>query len=104
MGRVKLTVGRRTGGRPLGRLNKPRVAAALGVLAAAVVGIVFAVRWLFPPGPAEPVRAEPPAAALAAPPPPPPLVEERIRIPARSNLADILARRGFDNLEIHNLR
>ena len=104
MGRFKLTVGRRTGARPPGRLNKPRVAAALGVLAAAVVGIVFAVRWLFPPGPAEPVRAEPPAAALAAPPPPPPLVEERIRIPARSNLADILARRGFDNLEIHNLR
>jgi murein DD-endopeptidase MepM/ murein hydrolase activator NlpD len=104
MGRFKLTVGRRTGARPPGRLNKPRVAAALGVLAAAIVGIVFVVRWLFPPGPAEPVKAEPPAAALAAPPPPPPLVEERIRIPARSNLADILARRGFDNLEIHNLR
>jgi murein DD-endopeptidase MepM/ murein hydrolase activator NlpD len=104
MGRVKLTLGRRTGGRPLGRLNKPRVAAALGVLAAAIIGIVFAVRWLFPPGPAQPVRSEPPAAALAAPPPPPPLVEERIRIPARSSLADILARRGFDDLEIHNLR
>jgi murein DD-endopeptidase MepM/ murein hydrolase activator NlpD len=104
MGRVKLTLGRRTGGRPLGRLNKPRVAAALGVLAAAIIGIVFVVRWLFPPGPAQPVRSEPPAAALAAPPPPPPLVEERIRIPARSSLADILARRGFDNMEIHNLR
>jgi murein DD-endopeptidase MepM/ murein hydrolase activator NlpD len=103
MGRVKLTLGRRTGGRPLGRLNKPRVAAALGVLAAAIIGIIFVVRWLFPPGPAQPLRSEPPAAAIAAPPPPPPLVEERIRIPARSNLADILTRRGFDDLEIHNL-
>jgi murein DD-endopeptidase MepM/ murein hydrolase activator NlpD len=104
MGRVKLTVGRRTGARPPGRLNKARVAAVLGVLAAVVVAIVLMVRWLFPPGPAEPVAAEPPAAALAAPPPPPALDEERIRIPARSTLADILARRGFDNLEIHTLR
>jgi murein DD-endopeptidase MepM/ murein hydrolase activator NlpD len=104
MGRLKLTLGRRTGARPRGRLNKVRVAAALGILAAAVAGTVFLARWLFPPGPAQPVRSEPPAAALAAPPPPPPLVEERVRIPARSNLADLLARRGFDNLEIHNLR
>jgi murein DD-endopeptidase MepM/ murein hydrolase activator NlpD len=104
MGRVKLTFGRRTGARPLGRVNKARVAAALGVLAAVVVVIVLIVRWLFPPGPAEPVAAEPPVAAFAAPPPPPVLDEERIRIPARSTLADLLARRGFGNLEIHNLR
>ena len=103
MDRFKLTVGRRTGARPPGRLNKPRVAAALGVLAAVIVGIVFVVRWLFPPSPVEPVIVEPPAAAMVSP-PPPAIVEERIRIPARSNLADILARRGFDGLEIHNLR
>jgi len=105
MGRVRLTVRRRAGrARPRGRLNWARVAAALGVLAVVVAGLVLAARLLFPPGPSGPAEADPPAAAIAAPPPAPPLVEERIAIPARSNLSEILKRRGFDGLEIHRLR
>ncbi len=90
--------------RPRSRLNKPRVAAALAALAVVVTVIVLLARVLFPPAPPEPFRPEPAAAAtIAPPPPPPPLTEEKIHIPARSTLADLLKRRGFTDREIHDL-
>jgi murein DD-endopeptidase MepM/ murein hydrolase activator NlpD len=105
MVRFPLTIGRAGGQVPRrGRLNKVRLAAALAVLAAVVAGLVFVLRLILPSHPAAPAPAEPAAAAITAPPPPPPLVEERIRIPLRSTLAEILKKRGFDNQSIHNLR
>ena len=101
MGRVALTVGRGPG-RRRGRINKARLTAALAVLAAVVMGLFFLVRRLVAPPPPAPVETAPAAAAVAAP--PPALIEERIRIPLRSTLADILKKRGFDNQGIHNLR
>jgi murein DD-endopeptidase MepM/ murein hydrolase activator NlpD len=103
MGRVKLTFG--PGARPTrrrGRLNLARVALALVLLAGAAVGIMFVVRALFPPAP--PVRPEPATAAIAPAPPAPVLVEEKIVVPLRSNLAEMLKRRGFTDREIHDLR
>jgi murein DD-endopeptidase MepM/ murein hydrolase activator NlpD len=105
MGRLKLTIGNGAGqARPRGKLNPTRVAAALGIFAVVAFGLFALGRLLFPPRAAEPVRTEPPTAAITAPPPGPVLVEEKIVIPARSTLADILKRRGFDNLGIHRLR
>jgi murein DD-endopeptidase MepM/ murein hydrolase activator NlpD len=105
MGRIKLAIGRGAGpAQRRGRLNKARVAAVLAILLIAVLGIVLLVRLFVPNGASEPAGTAPPMPAIAAPPPPPALVEERIRIPARSTLADILKRRGFDNVGIHNLR
>jgi len=92
------------GGKPRGRLNKARLAAALAVAAGVIAGLVLLARVVFPPSPPEPFRAEPAAATIASPPPAPALVEEKIMIPARSNLADLLKRRGFTDREIHDLR
>ena len=90
--------------RPRGRLNKLRVAAAVALLAAALAALVLLARVLFPPRPPEPFRPAPAAKAEAPVPAPPALVEEKIVIPARSNLADLLKRRGFTDREIHDLR
>ena len=90
--------------RPRRRLNKARVAAALWSSPAAVAGLVFLARVVFPPGLPEPLPAEPAVATIAPPPPAPVLVEEKIVIPPRSNLADLLKRRGFTDREIHDLR
>ncbi|MBN2266093.1 MAG: peptidoglycan DD-metalloendopeptidase family protein, partial [Candidatus Aminicenantes bacterium] len=57
-----------------------------------------------PPKPPEPFRPEPAGPALASPPPEPPLVEEKIIIPARSTLAELLKSRGFTDREVHDLR
>jgi len=105
MERIALTVGRGPGpGRGRGRINKARLAAALAVLAAVVAGLFFLARGLVAPRPQAPSKTPPAAAAIAAPPPPPALIEEKIRIPLRSTLAEILKKRGFDNLAIHGLR
>ncbi len=105
MGRLRISTGRRSGAaRPRGRLNKVRVAAALAVLAVLLAAVVLLVRLLFPPDPAGPDEAAVPVAAAPAPPPEPELDEERIPIPARSNLSEILGRRGFDGSEVHRLR
>ena len=101
MGRLALTAGPgrgRTGRR--GRINKARVAAALAVLAAVAAALVFAVRALFPPSPPAPTVA---AAAVAPPPAEPVLREERIVVPARSTLAELLKARGFTDREVHDL-
>jgi murein DD-endopeptidase MepM/ murein hydrolase activator NlpD len=104
MGREPLTFGRRAGPvRRGGRLNKARIAGTLAVLAAVVAGLVFLLRAIVAPRAEEPAAPDPAAAVIAAP-PPPALVEERILIPLRSTLADILKRRGFDNQAVHNLR
>ena len=105
MGRVKMTLGPQAGpAKPRGRLNKARVAAALVVVAVVVAVLVLLGRVVFPPKPPEPFRPEPAAAVIAPPPAAPALVEEKIVIPARSNLADLLKRRGFTDREIHDLR
>jgi murein DD-endopeptidase MepM/ murein hydrolase activator NlpD len=105
MGRLKLTIepgkDRRT---PRGRIRWSRVAAAALLLAGAVVVVVLAVRFFFPPDASVPSRPEPPAVTFATPPPAPALEEETIAIPPRSNLADLLKRRGFSDREIHDLR
>jgi murein DD-endopeptidase MepM/ murein hydrolase activator NlpD len=86
------------------RLRKARVAAALGVVAAVVFALTLLVRVIFPPAPPEPFRPEP-AAVVPAPAEPEPEPEvERITIPFRSNLAELLKRRGFTNRDIHDLR
>jgi murein DD-endopeptidase MepM/ murein hydrolase activator NlpD len=92
------------GARPRGRLNRARVAAALAVLAVLGFAVVFAVRLLFPPRAEGPAEAGPAIAAIAPPPPPPEPVVERIAVPARSNLSEILRKRGFDGAEVHRLR
>ena len=89
---------------PPGRLNKIRVAAALVLAAVAVAGLVLLGRVVFPPKPPEPFRPEPVAAVIALPPPAPSLIEEKIVVPLRSNIADLLKRRGFTDREIHDLR
>ena len=105
MGRDPRTCGQRAGRtRPRGRLNRARVAAALAVLAVLVAATVFAARLLFPPGAGKPAEAGPPVAAFVPPPPAPEPVVERIAIPARSNLSEILRTRGFDGAEVHRLR
>jgi murein DD-endopeptidase MepM/ murein hydrolase activator NlpD len=98
-------LGRKAGRvRPRSRLNKPRVAAALVALAVIVAALVFLARVIFPPKSPEPFRPEPAGAALVSPAPAPPLLEEKIVIPARSTLAELLKRRGFTDREIHDLR
>jgi murein DD-endopeptidase MepM/ murein hydrolase activator NlpD len=105
MGREPLIFGRGPGpARRRSRLNKTRVAAALAVLAAVVAGLVFLIRAIVAPRAEGPAVPAPAAAAIAEPPPPPALIEEKIRIPPRSTLAEILKRRGFDNAAIHRLR
>jgi len=105
MGRVGMSVGPRAGAsRPRGRLNKVHVAAALVVAAAVVAALVLLGRVVFPPKPPEPFRPEPAATVIAPPPPAPALVEEKIVIPLRSNIADLLKRRGFSDREVHDLR
>jgi len=100
-----MIAGRRTGGgKPRGRLNKARLAAALAVAAGIVAVLVLLVRVVFPPDPPEPFRPTPTAATIAPPPPAPVLAEVKIVIPPRSNLADLLKRRGFTDREIHDLR
>jgi murein DD-endopeptidase MepM/ murein hydrolase activator NlpD len=111
MGRVRM-IGRPPTGpaRPRGRLNKVRLAAALLVFAGAVAAVVLLVRVVFPPTPPEPFRPEPSTAVLASattgspPASAPALLEEKIAVPPRSNLADLLKRRGFTDREIHDLR
>jgi murein DD-endopeptidase MepM/ murein hydrolase activator NlpD len=105
MGRVKLNIGRGTDpAGPRGRLNGARVAGALVLLACAVAAAVFVIRAVFPPAPPAPSAPEPSTTAVATLPPAPVLVEEKIVIPLRSNLADLLKRRGFTDREIHDLR
>ena len=105
MGGVRMSVGPQAGpSKPPGRLNKIRIAAALGAVAVVVAVLVLLGRVIFPPKPPEPFRPEPAAAVIAPPPPAPALVEEKIVIPPRSNLAEILKRRGFTDREIHDLR
>jgi murein DD-endopeptidase MepM/ murein hydrolase activator NlpD len=82
-------------------LRKVRLAAALVFGTAALVALALLVKVVFPPAPPEPFRPEPAAAAPAAAPPEP--VVEKIVVPARSNLAELLKRRGFTNREIHDL-
>jgi len=89
--------------RPRARLNRRRIAVALAAAAAIIAGLVLLARVVFLPPP-EPFRPELAAATIAPPPPAPPLVEEKIVIPARSTLADLLGRRGFSDREIHDLR
>ena len=108
MGRFKLTVGPGRSRRgPRSRVNWVRVVLALSVFVCAAVVVVFLIRFIFPPEPAEPSGPEasgPGDAALAVPPPAPALEEEKIAIPLRSSLADLLKRRNFDNREIHRLK
>jgi murein DD-endopeptidase MepM/ murein hydrolase activator NlpD len=105
MGRLKLTVGPGPRpGKPAGRINGKRVGLALAVLAVALALAVYAVRLVFQPEAAAPPGPSPTAAPVAAVPPDPVLTEEKIVIPPRSSLADLLKRRGFDNLEIHRLK
>jgi murein DD-endopeptidase MepM/ murein hydrolase activator NlpD len=105
MGRVKLNIGRGTDpAGPSGRLNGARVAGALVLLGCVVAAAVFVIRAVFPPATPAPSASEPSTAAVATLPPAPVLVEEKIVIPLRSNLADLLKRRGFTDREIHDLR
>lgn len=105
MGRDPRARGQTAGGtRPRGRLNRVRVAAALAALAVLVTAAVFAARLLFPPRAERPLEAGPPVAAFVPPPPAPEPVVERIAIPARSSLSEILRKRGFDGTEVHRLR
>jgi murein DD-endopeptidase MepM/ murein hydrolase activator NlpD len=93
---MKLRIGR------VGRLNGVRVAAACGLAAGALVLLVMLARVVVPPRPPEPFR--PATAETTTVAPPPALVEEKIVIPFRSNLAELLKRRGFTDREIHDLR
>jgi len=66
---------------------------------------MLVIRYVLPPSPSAPPAPAPAAAAVVPPPPAAPaLVEARIAVPLRSNLADLLKRRGFTNREIHDLR
>jgi len=91
-------------GKPRARLNKARVAAALAVGAAVVAALILVARVVFPPKPPEPFRPQPAEATIAPPPSAPTLILEKIVIPQRSNLADLLKHRGFTDREIHDLR
>jgi murein DD-endopeptidase MepM/ murein hydrolase activator NlpD len=86
-----------------GGYNKFRVAVALGLALVVLILLVMLFRVVFPPMPPEPFRPEPAEAAVAPAPPPPELVEDKIVIPAGSNLAELLKRRGFTDREIHDL-
>jgi murein DD-endopeptidase MepM/ murein hydrolase activator NlpD len=89
--------------RPRARLNKARLAAVMAVAAVVVAALILLARVLFPPRPPEPFRPVPAGPAAAGPPTPPELVVEKIAVPARSNLADLLKRRGFTGREIYDL-
>jgi len=108
MGRLKLTIDPGAGrGNPRRRINGARVAAALVLLACAAAALVFVIRTVFPPeaaGPAGPQPSGPAEAAIVPAPAAPALEEERIVIPPKSSLADLLKRRDFDNLEIHRIK
>ena len=95
---MKLRIGR------AGRLNGIRVAAACGLAAGAVVLLVMLARVVVPPRPPEPFRPATGRDATTVGPAVPALVEEKIVIPLRSNLADLLKKRGFTDREIHDLR
>jgi murein DD-endopeptidase MepM/ murein hydrolase activator NlpD len=85
--------------------RKMRVAVALVVGLAALVALTFLVRVVFPPSQPEPSRPAPAVPQEVAPAPAAPeLVVQKIVVPARSNLADLLKRRGFTAREIHDLR
>ncbi len=105
MGRLKMIVGPQDGGgRPRGRLNKARIAAAIAAGAGIMAVLVLLARVIFPPSPPAPFRPGPAATVVAPPPSEPALAEVKIVIPPRSNLADLLKRRGFSDREIHDLR
>lgn len=86
------------------KLNRARVAAAAAVVLAVAAGLAVLVRVLFPPAPPAPPETGPAVPVLAAPDAAPPLVEDRIVVPPRSTLAEILKRRGFTDREVHDLR
>ncbi|MGZ5495406.1 MAG: peptidoglycan DD-metalloendopeptidase family protein [Candidatus Aminicenantales bacterium] len=90
--------------KPRGRVNWLRVAAALVVAAVVIAALILLGRVVFPSKPPEPFRPEPATPVIAAPPPAPALAEEKIVIPPRSNIADLLKRRGFTDREVHDLR
>ncbi|MBE0711781.1 MAG: peptidoglycan DD-metalloendopeptidase family protein [Candidatus Aminicenantes bacterium] len=108
MGRLKLTIDRGAGrGKSRRRINGPRVAAALVLLACAVVFLFFVIRTVFPPEaavPDGPPPSGPDEAAVVSAPATPALEEERIVIPLRSSLAELLKKRDFDNVEIHRIK
>ena len=105
MGRLKLTIDPGAGrGKPRRRINGARVAAALVLLACAAAALVFAIRIVFPPEAAGPRPTGPAEAMIVPAPAAPALEEERIVIPLRSSLAELLKRRDFDNLEIHRIK
>ncbi|HUT07455.1 MAG TPA: hypothetical protein VMY15_01300, partial [Candidatus Latescibacteria bacterium] len=108
MGRIQLTIDPGAGrGNPRRRIRGARVAAALVLLACAVVALVFVIRAVFPPeaaAPDGPFPSGPEETAIVPAPASPALEVEKIVIPLRSNLADILKRRDFDNLEIHRIK
>jgi murein DD-endopeptidase MepM/ murein hydrolase activator NlpD len=85
------------------KLNRARVAAAAAVVLAGAAGLVLLIRTLFPPGAAAPPEPAPPVPVIASP-AEPVLVEEKMTIPARSTLAELLKRRGFTDREVHELR
>lgn len=89
--------------RPRARPNRPRLAAAVAAAGVIVAALVLLARVVFPPKPPEPFRPQPAGPVLTGPPSPPELVVERIPVPARSTLADLLKRRGFTDREIHDL-
>ena len=86
------------------KLNRARVAAAAAVALAAIAALAVLFRALFPPAPDAPPETGPAVPVLAAPDAAPPLVEDKIVIPPRSTLAELLKRRGFTDREIHDLR
>lgn len=105
MGPLKLTIEPgKDRGKARSRVRWSRVAAASLLFVGAVAVIVLAIRVFFPADASAPSKLEPAAATIASPPPPPALEEEAIAIPPRSNLADLLKRRGFTDREIHDLR
>jgi murein DD-endopeptidase MepM/ murein hydrolase activator NlpD len=108
MGRLKLTIDRGAGrGKSRRRINGPRVAAALVLLACAVAVLFFVIRAVFPPEaavPDGPPPSGPDETAVVSAPATPALEEERIVIPLRSSLAELLKKRDFDNAEIHRIK
>ena len=108
MGRLKLIIDPGAGrGKPRRRINWTRLAAALVLFACAAAALVFVIRAVFPPdvsAPEGPPPSGPAEAAIVSAPATPALEEERIVIPLRSSLADLLKRRDFGNPEIHRIK
>ncbi len=90
--------------RPRARVRKARLAAAVAAAAAVVAALVLLARVVFPPAPPAPFEPRPAGPVLTSPPPEPALAVEKIVVPARSTLADLLKRRGFTDRQIHDLR